>query len=156
MAPGLRIGWIVGTPECIKKLTVLKSIFEISSGTLNQMFLYDFLIKGSFDLHLRKTIRVFKRRMKMAISSVKEFIPAEKIEWTEPNGGYMLWIKLLSKPIKNIENHFSGHGVIIHNGQYFFVNEPANNYIRICIAQTNETVIKEGIKKIGEAIKVLD
>ena len=62
MAPGLRIGWIIGTPECIKKLTVFKSIFEISSGTLNQMFLYNFLISGAFNLHLRKTIRVFKKK----------------------------------------------------------------------------------------------
>ncbi len=156
LAPGLRIGWIVGTNECIKKLTVLKSIFEISSSTLNQMFLYNFLIKGSFNLHLQKTIRVFNKRMKVAISSIKEYLPSEKIEWTEPNGGYMLWIKLLTKPIKNIENLFSDYGVLVHNGQYFFVKEPPDNYIRICIAQTNENEIQEGIRKIGDAIKTLD
>ena len=120
MAPGLRIGWIIGTPECIKKLTVLKSIFEISSSTLSQMFLYNYLIRGAFDLHLQRTIRVFKRRMKVAVTSIKNFIPAERIDWSEPNGGYMLWVKLLTKPLKNIENHFSDFGVLIHNGQYFF------------------------------------
>lgn len=156
LAPGLRIGWMVATQECIKKITVVKSIFEISSGTLNQMFLYNFLVKGAFDMHLQKTIRVFRKRMKVAVSSVRKYIPAEKIEWTEPNGGYMLWMKLLTKPMRNIENHFSGYGVLIHNGQYFFAKEPAENYIRICIAQTNETEIREGIKKIGEAIKILD
>jgi DNA-binding transcriptional MocR family regulator len=155
MAPGLRIGWITGTPECIKKLTVFKSIFEISSSTLNQMFLYNFLIRGAFDLHLRKTIRVFKRRMGIAVTSIKNYIPAEKIEWSEPNGGYMLWLKLLTKPINNIENHFSAFGVVIHNGQYFFIRKQPYNYIRICIAQTNESEIEEGIKKIGEAIKEL-
>jgi GntR family transcriptional regulator/MocR family aminotransferase len=156
MAPGLRIGWIIGTPECIKKLTVFKSIFEISSGTLNQMFLHNFLISGAFDLHLRKTIRVFKRRMAVAVASIKNFVPAEKIEWSEPNGGYMLWLKLLTKPLRNIENHFYDFGVVIHNGQYFFVSHQANNYIRICIAQTNEGEIEDGIKRIGEAINALD
>jgi len=156
MAPGLRIGWIIGTPECIKKLTVIKSIFEISSGTLNQMFLYNFLINGAFDLHLRKSVRIFKKRMSVAVAAIKKYVPAGKIEWTEPNGGYMLWIKLLTKPMKNIEKHFSDHGVVIHNGQYFFVNEPTDNYIRICIAQTNETEIEEGIRKIGEAVNVLE
>jgi DNA-binding transcriptional MocR family regulator len=156
MAPGLRIGWIVGTSECIKKISVFKSIFEISSSTLNQMFLYNFLIRGAFDLHLRKTIRVFKRRMRVAVTSIKDYIPSEKIEWTDPNGGYMLWVKLLTKPLKNIENHFYDFGVVIHNGQYFFVKQQSNNFIRICIAQTNESEIEEGIKKIGEAIKALD
>ena len=156
LAPGLRIGWIVATPECIKKLTVVKSIFEISSGTLNQMFLYQFLAKGAFSLHLQKSIRAFNKRMKVAVASIRQYIPAEKIEWIEPNGGYMIWIKLLTKPLKNIENHFYAYGVLIHNGQYFFVQEPHHNYIRICIAQTNENEIREGIRRIGAAISALD
>ncbi len=155
LAPGLRIGWIIGTPECVKKLTVLKSIFEISSGSINQLFLYNFFNKGAFELHRRKTMSVFKKRMKVAVNAVKKHIPAEKVEWTEPNGGYMIWIKLLTKPMKNIENHFSDHGVMIHNGQYFFTKEQPYNYIRICIAQTNEPEIEEGIRRIGNAIEAL-
>lgn len=155
LAPGLRIGWIIGTPECIKKLTVIKSIFEISSNSLNQIFLYNFFSKGAFELHLRKTIRIYKKRMKAAVFFMRKYVPQDKIEWTEPNGGYMIWVKLLTKPLGNIENHFSNHGVLIHNGKYFFVHEVSNDYIRICIAQTNEEEIEEGIKRIGEAIKAL-
>lgn len=155
LAPGLRIGWIIGSPECIKKLTVLKSIFEISSSTMNQMLLYHFFKRGAFELHLRKTMRVFRKRMKVAINSIKKYVPAEKIEWTEPTGGYMIWVKLLTKPIENIEIHFSDYGVMIHNGKYFFVKEQSHNYVRICISQSNESEIEEGIKKIGKAINSL-
>lgn len=155
LAPGLRLGWIAASIECIKKLTVVKSVFDISSGSLNQMFLYHFIIRGAFDRHLQRSIRVYKRRMKVAVLSIKEFIPADRIEWIEPYGGYMIWLKLLTLPIKSIESHFLAFGVLIHNGRYFFVKEPENNYIRICIAQTNESEIREGIKRIGEAIRVL-
>jgi DNA-binding transcriptional MocR family regulator len=155
LAPGLRIGWIIGTPECIKKLTVLKSIFEISSNSINQIFLYKFFNKGAFELHLRKSMRVFRKRMKVAVNSIKKYIPAEKIEWTEPLGGYMIWVKLLTQPIDNIESHFSGFGVMIHNGKYFFAKEQPYNYVRICISQANEKEIEEGIAKIGQAVKAL-
>ena len=155
LAPGLKIGWIIGTSECIKKLTVLKSLFEISSSTINQMILYNFFNNGSFELHLRKTMRVFRRRMKVAINSIKKYIDTDLIEWNEPTGGYMIWIKLLTKPIENIEYHFRDYGVMIHNGKYFFMKDQPNNYIRICISQTNESEIEEGIKRIGEAIKAL-
>jgi DNA-binding transcriptional MocR family regulator len=155
LAPGLRLGWIIGTQECIKKLTVLKSIFEISTASINQIFLCNFINQGAFELHLRKMMRVFRKRMKVAINSVRKYIPAEKIEWTEPSGGYMLWLKLLTKPVIRIENHFSEYGVLIHNGRYFFLNEQNHDYIRICIARTNEAEIEEGIKRIGEAIRQL-
>lgn len=156
ISPGMQIGWIIGSKECIKKLTVLKSIFEISSNLLHQIFLYHYFNKGAFEHHLRKTIREFKKRMKVAIDSVKKHIPAEKIEWSEPNGGYMIWLKLLTKPVMQIENLFSGNGVMIHNGQYFFNNIQSNNYIRICISQMNESEIEDGIRKIGEVINMLE
>jgi DNA-binding transcriptional MocR family regulator len=152
LAPGLRIGWIVAEPECIKKLTVLKSIFEISSGTINQIFLYKFFKKGAYELHLRKTMRVFRKRMKVAILSIKKYIPAEKIEWKEPSGGYMIWIKLLCNHKENIERFISDYGVLVHNGKYFFVSKPRYNYIRICISQSNENEIEEGIKRLSKAI----
>jgi DNA-binding transcriptional MocR family regulator len=155
LAPGLRTGWVIGTPECIKKLTVLKSIIEISSSTINQIFLHKFFSKGAFELHLRRSMRVFKKRMKVAITSIHKYIPSEKIEWTEPTGGYMIWLKLLTRKMENIENYISDHGVMVHNGKYFFLNEQPFNYIRICISQTNEKEIEEGIEKIGKAIKAL-
>jgi DNA-binding transcriptional MocR family regulator len=68
----------------------------------------------------------------------------------------MIWLKLKTKKLEFIENHFSGYGVMIHNGQYFFVKEQPYNYIRICISRTDEIEIEEGIKRIGEAIKVLE
>lgn len=153
LAPGLRIGWLIASPECIKKITVLKSVFEISSGTINQMFLYNFFRRGAFELHLRKTMRVFKKRMKVAVDSIKKYVPQEKIEWTAPNGGYMIWIKLLTGYLDNIEGHFSEYGVLVHNGRYFSLKEQPYNYIRICIAQVNEIEIEEGIQKMGAAIR---
>jgi DNA-binding transcriptional MocR family regulator len=59
-------------------------------------------------------------------------------------------------PREQIEYHFRTYGVFIHNGKYFFMKDQSRNFIRICIAQTNESEIEEGIKRIGEAIKVLD
>lgn len=156
LAPGLKIGWIIGSPECIKKLSVLKSILEISSSTLNQIFLYKFFEKGLFELHLRKTIRIFRKRMRVAILSIKKYIPAEKIEWEEPSGGYMIWLKILCSYKENIEKYISEYGVMVHNGKYFFITSQLNNYIRICISQSNEDEIEEGIKRIGNAIMDLD
>lgn len=155
LAPGIRVGWIIGSVECIKKLTVVKSIFEISSSSINQLFLYNFLNTGAFELHMRKVMRVARKRMKVAVNSIRKYISADKIEWTEPTGGYLIWVKLLTRRMENIENHFSDYGVMVHNGKYFFTKEQPWNYIRICISQANESEIEEGIKKMAEAIEAI-
>ncbi|MGD0755855.1 MAG: PLP-dependent aminotransferase family protein [Bacteroidales bacterium] len=156
MAPGLRTGWIIGNHECIRQLTAVKTIFEISSGSLNQIFLQKFLRSGAYELHLRKLMRVYRKRMNIAINSVKKYIPAEKVIWSEPTGGFLIWLKLLSKPIDNIEEYFVRYGVKISDGRNYFRNIQTNNYIRICISKENESEIEEGIKRIGKAISELD
>lgn len=152
LAPGLKTGWIIGSNECIKKLTVVKSIFEISSGTISQILISKFIEKGAYELHLRKMMRIFRKRMRIAVSAVKKYIPPERIEWKEPSGGYMIWIKLLTDYKEDIEKYIAEFGVVVHNGKYFFAKTPDYNYIRICISQSNETEIEEGIKRIGNAI----
>lgn len=119
MAPGIPLGWVVASTECIKKMTVVKAIFEISSSSINQMFYYKFIHSGAFDLQLRKMVRVYKDRIRVAIAAIKKYIPTEKIEWIEPHGGYLIWIKLLTQYQKNIETLFINNGVLIHNGHFF-------------------------------------
>jgi DNA-binding transcriptional MocR family regulator len=155
LAPGLKIGWLTGSEECVKKLSVMKSILEISSGSINQIFLHRFIVNGAFELHIRKTMRIFRKRMRAAVVAIKKYIPAEMVEWEEPSGGYMIWMKLLCPKMENIEKHLANYGVMVHNGRYFFVKDQPFDYIRICISQSDEHEIEEGIKRIGTAIKAL-
>lgn len=155
MAPALRIGWIASTSECIKKLTVLKSVFEVSTNSIIHIFLYHFIKSGAFELHLRKTRRLLKKKMNIAVNAIKQYLPKDKIEWIEPNGGCLIWIRLLTLKIENTEDYFSDFGIMVLDGDTFFHHSQENNYIRICIAQTNETEIADGFKKLGEAIRRL-
>jgi 2-aminoadipate transaminase len=155
LAPGLRTGWIIANHECIRNLTAIKTIFEISSGSLNQIFLYRFLKSGSYELHLRKMMRAFRKRMNMTIDSIRKYVPAEKISWVVPTGGFLIWMKLQTKPVENIEGNFIKYGVRISDGRRYFRNPPVNNYIRISISQRNEQEIEEGIIRLGKAINSL-
>ena len=155
LAPGLRTGWMIANQECIKNLTAIKTIFEISSGSLNQIFLYKFLQSGSYELHIRKMMRVFRKRMNVAISSIRKYIPGDKISWVVPSGGFLIWMKLQTEPVENIQDHFIKYGIRISDGNNYFKNTPANNYIRISISQRNEQEIEEGIMRLGKAINNL-
>jgi DNA-binding transcriptional MocR family regulator len=155
LAPGLRTGWIIAAPECIKKLTAVKTIFDIASSSINQIFLYKFCSTGAYEIHLRKMMREFRKRMKTAVGSIKKYIPAEKIQWTEPTGGYLIWLKLLSGHIGNIEKYFLSYGVRVQNGMSYFISPQADNFIRISISQANEKEIEEGMIRLGKAISGL-
>ena len=100
-------------------------------------------------------MRVFRKRMNVAISSIRKYIPSEKISWTVPEGGFLIWMKLKTEPVENIQDHFIKYGIRISNGNDFFKDNPKNNYIRISISQRNEQEIEEGIIRLGKAINNL-
>lgn len=156
LAPGFRIGWIIADEECINRLTALKTIFDLSSNTLSQIMLHRFCKSGYYELHIRKFLRAFRKRMKVALKALKTYMPADKVTWSEPLGGFLIWLKLSVKD-KNIdlEEHFRKYGVKITDGKSFFYKAPKDSYIRLSISKCNEDEIDEGVKRMAKAIALL-
>jgi DNA-binding transcriptional MocR family regulator len=79
LASGFRLGWIIADNECIRRLTSLKIMFDLSSNTFSQLMLHQFCNIGYYELHIRKLLRVFKSRMKTAIKELLEpiFLPTK-------------------------------------------------------------------------------
>ncbi len=157
LAPGFRLGWVIADIECIKRLTSLKTIFDLSSNTINQVMLHHFCKGGYYEMHIRKLQRAYKIRMKIALKALKIYLPSKKASWSEPFGGFLIWIKLniRNKEI-DIEDHFRKFGVTLINGNRFFLSAPSEQYIRISISNCTDLEIVEGIKRIATAIENLD
>lgn len=156
LAPGLRLGWIIADKECIKRLTALKTIFDLSTNTFSQLLMYQYCKSGQYELHIRKCLRAFRKRMKTALKSLKKYLPKDKASWEEPLGGFLIWIKLNVDPSMNIDEHFAKFGVKVIDGKNFFIDSPKEKYIRLSIAKCNEIEVEEGIKRLGEGLKAID
>lgn len=156
LAPGLRLGWIIADVECINRLTALKTIFDLSTSTFSQLLMYKYCKSGQYELHIRKCMRAFRKRMKVALKSLKMYIPKDRASWDEPLGGFLIWIKLNIKPDVNIEEHFLKYRVKVIDGKNFFFSAPKDRYIRLSIAKSNEAEIEEGIKRLGRALESIE
>lgn len=156
LAPGFRIGWIIADKECITRLTALKTIFDLSTNSFSQIMLHRFCKSGYYELHIRKFLRAFKKRMKTALKALKTYMPADKVAWDEPLGGFLIWLKLNIKT-KNVdlESHFKKYGVKITDGRAFFYTPIDEYYIRFSISKCNEEEIEEGVKRMAKAIEDL-
>lgn len=150
--PGLRIGWITADKEFINRITAIKRFSDLSSGNLVQIVLYDFLKKGYYDLQLKRLHRIFRKRMQVALKTMEECFP-RTVEWTQPTGGYTIWVKM-PKILTETQLHefMSKYNVIISPGSYYFPEKKSSEYFRVSIARINEEEIKEGISRLGRAL----
>jgi GntR family transcriptional regulator/MocR family aminotransferase len=155
--PGLRIGWIAAAKECISKIIPLMRSAAISGNTLDQAALYSFCRSGHYDMHIKRTHRVYRKRMELTIKAIKEYLPLEHIVFTKPSGGFTLWFELknIDKSEDEIIEYLLNNKVAVSSGKLFYNNESNGKHFRISIANRDENEITQGIQLLGIALKAL-
>jgi DNA-binding transcriptional MocR family regulator len=153
--PGIRIGWIVAERECIQRLTAIKRFSELSSSMVLQAAMHQFCKNGYYDRHISRMHRVFRKRMQTALTALHDHILPEWAEWTEPSGGYLIWLRL--KPFSAIapdwSRLFDAYGVSVSCGTDFFFSEGSDAYFRLSIATLNEKEIEEGVLRLSKLLQ---
>ncbi|MFZ2053139.1 MAG: PLP-dependent aminotransferase family protein [Candidatus Aminicenantales bacterium] len=151
--PGIRIGWIAGDKECIQRMTAINRFSQISINSLSQVALNDFCREGYYDLHLKKMHRVFRKRMKIALEAMAEFMPAD-VAWTKAEGGYTFWVTL-PKPYpdeRTANTILLKHKVMASPGHYYYWKAGSKRHFRLSISNLEESRIREGVRRFGRAL----
>ncbi len=60
--------------------------------------------------------------MHTAIKALREFLPSDRVTWTEPNGGYLIWVAIDGIPGADVDVYgaLRKHGVIVSPGEFYF------------------------------------
>jgi DNA-binding transcriptional MocR family regulator len=165
--PGIRIGWIAAEKEIIQRLMAIKAFSDLTSNSLIQAALHEFCQQGYYNLHVKRMHREYRKRMHIAITGLREHLTGfDKVSWTEPAGGYLIWLKLKDTNMDEagLMQLFLQYGITLIPGTYFYsdaysypnspspVSNPSHHHFRISISTLNEKEIKEGISRLGKAV----
>jgi 2-aminoadipate transaminase len=152
LAPGLRIGWVVGPKDFVRSLTIAKQSTDLHTATLAQRAVVKLLERFDYSAHLDALRPVYGQRANAMLDALKVHMPAGT-RWTVPEGGMFLWVELpagLSGDLllpKAIEQK-----VAFVPGSPFFANEPRAEFIRLNYSNRPPELITEGMRRLGGVI----
>ncbi len=153
--PGVRIGWVTADKGCIQRLAAIKRCSDLRCGNLIQASLALFCREGYYDLHLKRIHRIFRRRMQTMLRTMSEFLP-KNVSWSRPLGGYTIWVKMpLKMRAADLNELMSDNGVIVSPGELYYPQSCRSEYFRLSIARIGEAEIKEGLIRLGGALRRL-
>lgn len=92
LAPGYRVGW-VAPGKYYDQVKRLKLYHSITSPTIEQMTIANFLATGRYEHHLRKLRTTLYANSLQYIRAIGEYFP-EETKVTHPSGGFILWVEL--------------------------------------------------------------
>jgi DNA-binding transcriptional MocR family regulator len=153
--PGLRIGWVAADAGCIERLTALRTFSELSSSPILQAAVGEFCGNGSYERHIARMHRVFRKRMTAALKALRNRIEPEWAEWNEPAGGYLIWLALKPGPPPDLDwkAALAAHGVLAFPGHLFFPSASPAPHLRLSISTLDEAEIEMGVERLARALK---
>jgi len=95
--------------------------------------------------------------MSTLVSGLAERMPSRGVEWTKPQGGYTLWLRVTDPRLQGAEQQLHARllaaGVKLSPGSPFFSQAPPEPHFRISVTSLTETEIAEGCRRLGRAIE---
>lgn len=153
LAPGLRMGWVVGHPDLIRKMVLAKQGTDLQCSTFDQYITYELVTEGFLDEHINLIRRVYKERRDAMIEAFEEFMP-DGTTWTVPQGGLFLWLRLPEGcdalelfPLAIEEK------VAYVPGIPFYPNGGPRNTMRLNFSAAAPERIREGVHRLSVMIK---
>jgi GntR family transcriptional regulator/MocR family aminotransferase len=75
LAPALRIGWLLAPEAWRERLLRARELLDHGMPALEQLALADFIERGAYDRHLRRSARAYRRRHDALIAALAEALP---------------------------------------------------------------------------------
>lgn len=149
IVPALRIGWIVGAKEVIRKLVLIKQASDLHVSPFNQMIAHE-IASTVMEPHTARTRVVYKERRDAMLKALKEHMP-QGVSWTQPEGGMFLWLTLPERfdGAELLKLSLERTRVAFVPGYAFFPDRSGRNTIRLNFSLNDPPVIEEGIKRLA-------
>jgi DNA-binding transcriptional MocR family regulator len=154
LCPGLRVGWAM--PGAFKDaVRRIKLNTSITSPTLNQAVVSDFLKTGAYDRHLRRLRNALKNQMSNMTLAVARYFPKDT-RITAPQGGLMLWVEL-NEAVNGLDVYHAArqNHIAIIPGIVCSTSEKYKNFIRLSCGNPWTDRVEKGVATLGEIVSRL-
>jgi len=150
LAPGFRIGWVVGNPEILRRLEIAKQRRDLHTNSFCQYIAAEYIKQGYLFRHIQKIREYYKPKLKAMLEALQEHMPSA-FSWTKPSGGMFVWVSgpsslnttdMLEKAVSN--------GVVYVPSEAFYPDRSVKNAMRLDFTFVSTSEIIEGIRRLAK------
>ncbi|MCY3780081.1 MAG: PLP-dependent aminotransferase family protein [Chloroflexi bacterium] len=154
LAPGLRIGWLIGPAERIAGF-VGGGVLTMGGGAnpFTAAIVAQYCLSGAWEAHVRWLRGQYRERRDTALRALESAMPAGAT-YTRPKGGYFIWLRLpRSARVDDLATRARAENVYFAPGTGFFVEpEDGLHHLRLSFSFVPLDDLRAGITILGELI----
>lgn len=151
VAPGLRVGWVVGPASVIARLTLLRQASDLQPSTFSQAILTHLMQhdQGARLSHLR----LHYARQRDALDAALQRHLSTQATWHRAAGGFFLWLKLArSIDTADLLPLALHEGVAYVPGSEFCLDTRGAQHLRLSFSSASPDRLEEGVRRLAKVI----
>jgi 2-aminoadipate transaminase len=151
-APGLRVGWFAAPAELAARIEARAVSTYISPPFLTQATVHELIDRGAFEPNLERIKGLLRARRDAMLAALEQHFP-DGTTWSEPLGGYFLWVDL---PVDAGEllTRAEVNGVTFVKGSDFFPAGGGERAARLAFSYASPSEIDEGVSILASLLRV--
>lgn len=151
-ASGLRVGWVLAPHAIREKLVLSAESATLCPATLNQMIVSRYLSTHDWQGQIKKYREQYRERRDAMLSALEQHMP-EGCSWTEPTGGFFVWLTvpegvdtkaMLPRAVTQRVAYVSGTG-FYHDGH-------GSRQMRLSYCFPTPERIREGVRRLANTL----
>jgi len=152
LAPGLRVGYVVASPDVSSRIAAYRSLSDGQGDHALEHAVALLLEDGEVQRHVRRTLRDYRARRDVLCRALRERLPALEVD--VPSGGMALWARMPGVDTAAWVQRGRAHGVAFQAGAQFSFDDGARDYARIGFATCSEPELIEAVDRMVRALPV--
>ena len=150
VCPGVRVGYLVGPKPFIDTIAKRATSLYISPVQVTEALVHQFCVVGDLDASIKTVCAALGERASTLAASLRERVPG--VRFTEPNGGYFLWIELPDDlDAAKVTAAAAERGVAVVKGSDFLL-DGGEHALRLAYSAVTVDHIDEGVRRLADAI----
>ncbi|GAA0724542.1 PLP-dependent aminotransferase family protein [Dactylosporangium roseum] len=154
VAPGLRVGYLVGPQATIAAIAKRATNLYISPSMVAEAITHQFCVSGDIERSIAKVSATLGERARLLAEGLRKHVPDAR--FVEPDGGYFLWVEL-PEDVDTTELEkvaARDFGVAVVKGSDFLL-EGGRNAVRLAFSAVLTDQIDEGVARLAAAIEAV-
>lgn len=152
LAPGLRVGFMVGPKSFISEARALRRLMYRHPPSNTQRTVGHFLALGHHDAAVLRLSQAYKRRWELMNQALSRHMSLSTI--APAFGGSSYWVKLPEHvSAAELEQRAAAQSVLINAGDTYFAKPSGNrHYCRLGFSSLSEERIEAGVERLAQVI----
>jgi 2-aminoadipate transaminase len=157
LAPGLRLGWLVGSESDIQRFVDCGTT-QMGGGAnpFTANIVAEYCRNGHWEPHVAGLQTLYKQRRDVVIEALSKYMP-QGVRWTHPAGGFFIWLYLpdnvFAQDVKRLAHE---RKVLVAAGNGFYINPADGNHnLRLAFSFARPDDIEAGVHILGQVIREL-